>query len=51
MIFIMMVIEYYKDVKMYGKDNLCVSFRERLYTYILFVLLPALAEFILGLKE
>ena len=51
MIFIMMVIIYYKDVKRYGKDNLCVSFRERLYMYIVFVLFPALTGFILGLKE
>ena len=51
MIFIIMVVLYYKDVKRYGKDNLAVSFKERLYMYILFVLFPALTGFILGLKD
>ena len=51
MIFIIMVVLYYKDVKMVGKDNIRISFLARLLMYILFVLIPALTGFILGLKE
>lgn len=51
MIFIIMVVLYYKDVKRVGKDNVLLSFRARLIMYILFVILPALMGFIYGLKE
>ena len=51
MIFIIMVVLYYKDVKEVGKDNVWISFRARLLMYILFVILPALTGFILGLKD
>lgn len=51
MIFIIMVVLYYKDVKMVGKDNVWISFRARLLMYILFVLFPVLTGFILGLKD
>ena len=51
MIFIIMVVLYYKDVKRVGKDNIQVSFTARLLMYILFILFPALMGFIYGLKE
>ena len=51
MIFIIMVVLYYKDVKRVGKDNIRLSFTARLLMYILFVLFPALTGFILGLKD
>ena len=51
MIFIIMVVLYYRDIKRVGKDNIWLSFRARLLMYILFVILPALMGFIFGLKE
>lgn len=51
MIFIIMVILYYKDVKMVGKDNVWLSFKVRLLMYIFIVLFPFLTGFILGLKD
>ena len=51
MIFIIMVVLYYKDVKRVGKDQIWLSFRARVLMYILFVIIPALMGFILGLKE
>ena len=51
MIFIIMLVLYYKDVKMVGKDNVWIPFSARLIMYILFVFIPFIIGFILGLKE
>lgn len=43
MILCWILLEYWLDCKRIGKENLAVSLRERLMTYFLFIVLPAIA--------
>lgn len=51
MIFIMMLICYYRDVKELGKENLAVPLRERLATYFVFYLFPIVAVILLAILK
>ena len=40
MILLLILLEYYEDVKEYGKENLAVSLSRRLITYFIYVGIP-----------
>jgi hypothetical protein len=42
MILCWILLEYWRDCKEIGKENLAVPLQERLMTYFLFVVLPAI---------
>ena len=49
MILAYVFIQYRKDCKKYGKENLAVSLEERLATYLLWVVLPLVVGIMRGL--
>lgn len=46
LIFLGIMLIWYVDCKQIGKDNLAVSLKERIITYIVFVILPSFIPFV-----
>ena len=46
LIFLGVMLVWYEDCKEIGKNNLAVSLKERIITYITFVILPSFIPFV-----